>query len=136
MEEEKEAGEEGLLDEISHTFEEMYTDCDEELMDLEEEKRDIDLFLKKTFPEAVEALNAFRKEPTKDHLHALESCVDLLNMQYLRIDHIGSTVEHLVSSLAKLMDHLESALSKIKEREEVKKEEESVLTLGEEVRLR
>ncbi len=115
---EGETAEEVLLDDISHTFEEMYTDCDEELMDLEEEKRDIELFLKKTFPEAIEALAAFRKEPTKDHLQVLESCVDLLNMQYLRIDHIGSTVEHLVSSLAKLMDRLESHLNQVKEKEE------------------
>ncbi len=119
VEEEIEAAKEELLEEISHTFEEMYTDCDEELMDLEEEKRDIELFLKKTFPEAIEALAAFRKEPTKSNLQALESCADLLNMQYMRIDHIGSTVEHLVSSLAKLMDRLESYLKKMKEESEV-----------------
>ncbi|MEK6963718.1 MAG: hypothetical protein AABX70_04780 [Nanoarchaeota archaeon] len=115
---EEEALKEKLLDEISHTFEEIYADCDEELMDLEEEKRDIELFLKKTFPEAIDALAAFRKEPTKDNLQTLESCADLLNMQYMRIDHIGSTVEHLVSSLAKLMDRLESYLKKVREKEE------------------
>ncbi len=110
---------EDLLEEISETFNEMYVDCDEELTDLDQEKRNIELFLKHTFPDAMAALDAFKKNPSKDNLQSLESSIDLLNTQYTRVDHIGATAEHLVSSLAKLMDRLESYLNKIKEKNEV-----------------
>ena len=110
-----EEAESKLLEEISNTFDEMFVDCDEELRNLAEEKRDIELFLKKTFPEAIEALNQLKKDPSRENEQALESSIDLLNTQYTRIDHISLTVEHLVSSLAKLMDRLESHMKQIKE---------------------
>ena len=107
-----------LLEEISHMFDEIFVDCDEEFMDLAEEKRDIELFLKKTFPEAMEALDRYKQDPSRENEQTLESCIDLLKTQYMRIDHISLTVEHLVSSLAKLMDRLESSIKKMKENQE------------------
>lgn len=104
-----------MVEEISTTLNEIYMDGDEELRELSQEQRDVELLLTRTFPEAIDALEAFKQDPSEKKRQALESNIDLLRTQYFRIDQLGLTAEHLVATLAKLIDRLDSCLTRIKE---------------------